>query len=150
MRIQRTNSKNTDFQQLVKLLDIELAERDGEEHSFYAQYNGIDHLNHVIVGYKDETPICIGAIKSFEAEKMEVKRMYIVKDERGKGLASILLQELEQWAKELGYDYCILETGKKQPEAIQLYLKNHYQIIPNYGQYAGIENSVCFQKSINS
>jgi len=67
---------------------------------------------------------------------------------RGKGVAMNILSELEKWAKELGYKKCVLETGKKQPEAIALYKKSQYQIIPNYGQYVGIENSVCFEKMI--
>ena len=49
---------------------------------------------------------------------------------------------------ELSCEKCILETGKRQPEAIELYKKNGYRIIPNYGQYAGIENSVCFEKEV--
>jgi len=49
---------------------------------------------------------------------------------------------------ELGYEKCILETGKKQPEAIALYKKNGYKLIPNYGQYAEVENSVCFEKEM--
>ena len=79
---------------------------------------------------------------------MEVKRMYVPLEKRGKGIASIVLQELEKWAKELGYQKCILETGIKQPEAISLYKKNNYAIIPNYGQYAGVKDSVCFEKKI--
>ncbi len=58
------------------------------------------------------------------------------------------LAELEKWAAELGYNKCVLETGKKQPEAIALYKRSGYKIIPNYGQYIGIENSVCFEKAI--
>ena len=60
-----------------------------------------------------------------------------------------MLQELEIWAKELSFDECILETGFKQPEAIAFYKKSGYQVIPNYGQYVGVENSVCMIKVIN-
>ena len=79
---------------------------------------------------------------------MEVKRMFVDLAFRGNGIASIILNELEKWAKELGYSGCILETGKKQPEAIKLYKKNGYAIIPNYGQYKQVENSVCFEKAL--
>ena len=67
---------------------------------------------------------------------------------RGEGIATIILKELEVWAAELHYEKCRLETGKKQPEAIELYKKNGYKVIPNYGQYEGVENSVCFEKSL--
>ena len=62
------------------------------------------------------------------------------------GFAQIVVKKLESWAKELGFESCILETGKNQPEAIQLYQKIGFQIIPNYGQYINVANSVCMQK----
>ena len=74
--------------------------------------------------------------------------MYTAPESRGKGIASQVLRELENWASELSYKKCILETGKKQPEAIGLYKKNGYKIIPNYGQYAGVDNSLCFEKEV--
>jgi len=55
---------------------------------------------------------------------------------------------LEHWAVELGYKKCVLETGKRQPDAIALYTKQGYESIPNYGQYMGMENSVCFEKEL--
>jgi GNAT superfamily N-acetyltransferase len=148
MTIIRTNSENTDFIELVKLLDADLAIRDGKDHSFYAQYNKIDKIKYVVVAYNNNKPIACGAIKEFAPQVMEVKRMYTLPENRGKGIAQKLLTELEIWAKELSCVKCILETGKKQPEAIQLYKKSGYNIIPNYGQYIGIENSVCFEKEL--
>lgn len=63
-------------------------------------------------------------------------------------MKALILAELEGWAAELSFRKCILETGKKQPEAIELYKSNEYQLIANYGQYIGVENSVCFEKKI--
>jgi len=148
LKLVRTSSDNTDFIELVKALDADLAIRDGEEHAFYHQFNKIDSLKNVIVAYDDDLPVGCGAIKPFTPECMEVKRMFVPLLHRGKGIASAVLQELEQWAKESGYSSCILETGKKQPEAIALYSKNGYQVIPNYGQYKGVDNSVCFEKKL--
>jgi GNAT superfamily N-acetyltransferase len=144
----RTDSANTDFQQLVALLDADLRVRDGEDHAFYAQYNKSDAIKHVVVAYADEQPVGCGAIKYYEDGTMEVKRMYTSEGSRGKGIASVILTELETWAAQLGYSKCILETGLQQPEAIALYKKCNYSIIPNYGQYAGVENSVCFEKQL--
>ena len=134
---------------MVKLLDADLAEKDGPEHAFYAQYHQTNTLQHVLVAYDHDRPVACGAIKPFDEEAMEVKRMFTLPTERGKGIASVLLLALETWAQELGYKKCILETGKRQPDAIQLYLKNGYHIIPNYGQYAEMDNSVCFEKNLN-
>ena len=145
----QTNSANKDFQNLVKELDIDLAIRDGAEHSFYAQFNKIDAIKYVMVAYENEEPVGCGAIKEYNDDTVEVKRMYVIPNKRGRGIASIILTALEQWAKDLDFKKCLLETGKKQPEAIALYTKNKYQIIPNFGQYKNVENSVCFEKTLN-
>ncbi|OGU27715.1 MAG: GNAT family N-acetyltransferase [Ignavibacteria bacterium GWA2_35_9] len=148
IKIIRTNSDNPDFISLVKLLDAELAERDGADHPFYAQFNKIDKIKYTVVAYENGKPVSCGAIKEYSPDTMEVKRMYTLPESRGKGIATQVLIELEKWTVELGYEKCILETGKKQPEAIALYKKNGYKLIPNYGQYAEVENSVCFEKEM--
>ena len=148
MKILRTNSENLEFIELVKLLDKDLAIRDGEDHAFYAQFNKVDSIKYVVVALENKKPFGCGAIKEFSQDTMEIKRMYTSKESRGKGIASMMLAELEQWAKELGFKQCILETGIKQPEAIGLYEKNGYHSIPNYGQYLGVEDSKCFKKII--
>jgi GNAT superfamily N-acetyltransferase len=147
-KIIRTDSSHPDFISLVKLLDADLAIRDGSEHAFYAQFNGIDMLKHCVILYENEKAVSCGAMKEFSPGVMEVKRMYTLPEHRGKGLAVKVLDELEKWAKEISIQKCVLETGKKQPEAIALYEKCGYQRIPNYGQYKGKENSVCFEKEL--
>ena len=144
----RTDSKNADFQLLVSQLDSYLTVLDGAEHAFYAQLNKTDHLREVIVAYEDGIPAGCGAIRAFSPEAMEVKRMYVLPDRRGLGIASAILTALEEWAKELGYQKTVLETGKRQPEAIALYKNRGYSVTPNYGKYVGVDNSVCFEKSL--
>ncbi|HEX2394468.1 MAG TPA: GNAT family N-acetyltransferase [Bacteroidales bacterium] len=148
IRILRSDSNHYDFIELVKLLDADLAIRDGKDHLFYAQFNKIDNIRHVIIAYEDRTPVGCGAIKELEEKTMEIKRMYVIPEFRNKGIATLVLRELEKWTAELSYSRCVLETGKKQPEAISLYRKNGYTPIPNYGQYIGIDNSVCFEKIV--
>lgn len=149
LRIQRTNSEDPDFIKLVQHLDKDLAERDGDEHAFYHQFNNIDKIKHAVLIYDDVKPIGCGAIKEYENNSVEVKRMYTPPEARGMGIATKVLVELEKWAMEMSYSKCILETGKKQPEAIRLYEKNGYKVVSNYGQYAGIVNSVCFEKQLS-
>jgi putative acetyltransferase len=146
LKLVRTDSENADFRQLVPLLDKELAERDGDEHAFYAQFNKIDKIQHVVVACRNGTALGCGAIKEYEKGVAEVKRMFVHKNYRGQGIAGLVLKELELWASESNYHTLILETGKKQPEAISLYQKSSYHTIPNYGQYAGVNNSVCMKK----
>ena len=145
-KIIRTNSNNIDFQELVKELDADLKIRDGEEHAFFAQYNKIDLINHVVVAYMNDEAVGCGAIKQYDDDTMEVKRMFVKPTNRGNGIATMVLKEVENWTKELDFSKCILETGIKQPEAIALYQKNDYTQIPNYGQYETVESSICFEK----
>ena len=144
----RTDCDNRDFQQLVSELDAVLRVLDGDQHKFYAQFNTIDQLKNVIVAYEGNVAVGCGAIKEFSENAVEVKRMYVSPNFRGQGIASKILNELENWAAELKYDTCVLETGNKQPEAIALYKKSGYKIMPNYGQYKGVKNSICFEKNI--
>jgi putative acetyltransferase len=148
IKLIRTDSDNQDFIELVKYLDADLAERDGNDHSFYAQFNKIDKIKHVIVAYENGIRMGCGAIKEYTPNNMEIKRMYTSPGSRGKGIATKVLTELEIWATELSCEKCIVETGKRQPEAIGLYKKNGYKLIPNYGKYAEIENSLCFEKEM--
>jgi putative acetyltransferase len=144
----RTDSSDEAFKELVKILDSELAIVDGEDHSFYSQFNKIDKIRYAVVARENGNPVGCGAIKEFEKGVMEIKRMYVSQNSRKKGIASKILKELELWALELSCSKCILETGKRQPEAIALYNKNGYKLISNYGQYAEVENSVCFSKDL--
>ena len=146
--LKRTSSDDADFQSLVKLLDRDLEIRNGSEHSFYAQYNKIDAIKNAVVYYDNGIAIGCGAFKEYDKNTVEIKRMFVKPDSRGKGVGGKILNELEQWAVEINFTATILETGKKQPEAIALYKKAGYEIIPNFGQYAGVENSVCMKKSL--
>lgn len=148
MTIERTNSTGDSSTKLVQLLDLELAEKDEAAHAVCKQYNKSDTIKHVVVAYDMDAPVGCGAIRKYSDDVMEIKRMYVLKEHRKKGVASYVLHELEEWSKELGCKYCILETGRKFPDAIKLYEKNGYSNIPNYGQYEHIESSICFQKKI--
>ena len=148
VQLVRTDSSNADFQALVVLLDQDLHVRDGEEHAYYAQFNKIDQIQHVVVAYMNDEAVGCGAFKPYADNTVEIKRMFVCPTFRGQSIAQQVLTELEAWASELNVSICVLETGQKQPEAIRLYQRSGYGIIPNYGQYAGIENSVCMQKTL--
>jgi putative acetyltransferase len=146
--VTRTTSNNPDFEKLVIELDAVLAILDGEDHAFYAQFNKSSALKNAIIAYENETAVGIGAYKEYDSETVEMKRMYTISEYRGKGIASTILTELELWAKEENYNIAVLETGFLQTDAISLYQKLGYVITENYGQYIGVENSVCMKKSL--
>ena len=149
IKIIRTNSDNKDFKNLVNELDAYLAVTDGDEHAFYDQFNGIENLDHVVVAYKEDNAVGCGAFKKFDDTSVEIKRMYTIPEFRGNGIASEIIRALELWASELSYEHCILETGKRQVEAVKFYKKKNYENIANYGQYIGMANSLCFKKRLN-
>ncbi|MDX1908956.1 MAG: GNAT family N-acetyltransferase [Bacteroidia bacterium] len=144
-----TDASHPDFIALVQELDAELRVRDGADNAFYAQFNTISTIRYAIVAYVDGQPAGCGAIKPFEEGKMEVKRMFTYPAYRGQRVAEQVLTALEAWAAELGAVTCVLETGTRQPEAIRLYERTGYTRIPNYGQYAEVSNSLCFEKQLN-
>ncbi|MEN2402590.1 GNAT family N-acetyltransferase [Flavobacterium sp. MC2016-06] len=146
--LKRTNSDDIDFINLVVLLDQDLAIRDGEDHNFYNQFNKIDKIKHVVVYYENNTAVGCGAFREKVSDTVEIKRMFVHPEYRKRGIAASVLKELEIWAAELNYSYTVLETGKKQPEAIALYQKQDYIIIPNYPPYEAVDNSVCMKKTL--
>lgn len=145
--LKRTTSDHPDFEKLVLLLDKYLAFLDGDDHAFYAQFNKSSALKNALIAYQDETPVGIGAYKEFE-NAAEMKRMYVLPEQRGKGIATQILIELEQWAKEEGYTTSLLETGQLQKDAIALYTKLGYEKTDNFGPYIGVDNSVCMRKTL--
>lgn len=147
-RLIRTDASDPSFRTLVTELDKELAIRDGDEHAFYDQYNKLESIPHAVLLMDGALPAACGAMRAFAPDAVEIKRMFTAPAHRNKGLGAFILIELESWARELNYKRCVLETGRKQPEAIALYTKSGYHLIPNYGQYIGVDSSVCFEKEL--
>lgn len=142
----RTTSNHKDFQKLVFQLDGYLRIFDGDAHAFYNQFNKSNLLKNAIIAYENNIPIGIGAYKEMNSETIEVKRMFTITEQRGKGVARAILTELEKWAIEEKYSKAVLETGVKLKEAIRLYQRMGYLIIENYAQYIGVEDSICMKK----
>ena len=144
--LMKADASSDDFQTLVTFLDAELEVRDGDEHPFNALFNNLGNIKNVLVAYVDSHAVGCGAFRKFNEDTVEIKRMFVRPEYRGRGIASVVLNGLEEWAREGGFQKCILETGYNQPEAIALYKKSGYQVIPNYGPYENIANSICFEK----
>lgn len=149
MWLERTDSPDENFRMLVVELDRELAICDGDEYAFYSQFNTLDSMLGAVVAYDGETPVGFGAFKKHADDTAEIKRMFVLPENRGQRIAAQVLSGLETWTGESGFTVCVLETGFKQLEAIALYNRSGYTKIPNYGQYADITNSLCMRKVID-
>lgn len=145
----KTDSNNTDFQELVIHLDNYLKEINGKHDAFFSKLNTLDALSHVLVAYSDGKPIGCGAFKPFSEKEAEIKRMFVLPEFRGQGLGRKILKNLEYWAEESNFDFCILETSRDMPNAIKLYQKAGYSSIQNYGPYKDVESSICMKKWIS-
>lgn len=148
IQLRKTDATSADFRALVSQLDADLDERYGAQQDFYGQFNALDTIKHVIIAYDGDTAVACGAIKAFDKDAMEVKRMYVQKTMRGRGIATQVLKHLENWARSLGYVTCILQLADNQAEALALYSKNGYVRTANFGQYMGDEQSICMRKGL--
>jgi putative acetyltransferase len=137
-----------DAARLVARLDAELDQRyPGVRGQFSAANTLADHATFLVASLGGR-PVGCGAFRPLDESAVEVKRMFVAPDCRGRGLARRLLAELEERARRAGYTLARLETGVRQPEAIGLYESAGYRRIPNYGIYAGNADSACFEKSL--
>jgi putative acetyltransferase len=148
--IKRTTSENADFVKLIARLDKDLLNRYDSAQKNYDEHNKIELIDTVLIIYDIDRPIGCGCFKRFDKDTAEIKRMFIESDYRGKGISKVILKELENWASGLGFLRFVLETGKKQPEAIGLYQNYGFNRIDNYGQYADLPNSFCFEKILKN
>jgi GNAT superfamily N-acetyltransferase len=146
--IKKTTSDDLDFKCLTKLFGDYLVDIDGDEKDFFAFYNQV-YIQNVLICYDNEVAIGCGAFKEYEPKVAEIKRMFVLSEQSGKGITASIFNQLEFWAATSGYTSCILETSIRLESAIALYKKMGYEIIPNYGQYIGVESSVCMKKNIN-
>lgn len=146
--LKRTNSDNPDFRVLITKLDADLRLRNGDMMDFYDHHNIIEKNDTVVIAYIDDKPAGCGCFKPFDQESIEVKRMFVEPDARGNGISKIVLNELESWARELGFKFAVLESASKQIEAHSLYHKSGYERIENYAPYVDLPYSFCFRKKL--
>ncbi|MEV6653650.1 GNAT family N-acetyltransferase [Streptomyces sp. NPDC051219] len=94
----------------------------------------------------DGTAVGCGGLRDLGGGAGEVKRMYVDPARRGSGIAARILRALEEWARGQGWTSLRLETGDRQPAAVRFYTRSGYGRIPNFGAYAGLETSLCFER----
>ena len=129
-------------------LDADLRHRNGDIMDIYDQHNIIEQNDTVVIAYLNDEPAGCGCFKPYDAESVEIKRMFVQSAARGNGISKLVLTELENWARELGLTFTVLETGSLQTEALALYNKAGYLPILQYGPYVGLPDSVCFKKQL--
>ncbi len=146
----RTDGKNEDFIDNCRLLDIDLDRRVGRQikREKYEKFNQLDEIREAIVVYDHGRAVGGGAIRRYDDENVELKRVFVHNEYQGQGIGSRLVSLLIEWAAELGYVRMILETGELLAESCAVYKKLGFAVIPNYGPYADMPESLCMAKTI--
>ncbi|MGN0353848.1 MAG: GNAT family N-acetyltransferase [Muricoprocola sp.] len=150
MEYKRTDGTDKDFIENCRRLDEDLDERVGKviQREKYQKYNQLDKIKEAIVVYDEKTLVGAGSLRKYNAQDVELKRIYISPSYRGKGIGTELVSQLMEWAKELGYQRMILETGERLKESCALYKKLGFEIIPNYGPYENMKESLCMARDL--
>jgi len=148
IKLIRTTGNNPEYVELTRQLDEELHVIYGELQCKYDIFNRIYDIDTVLIAYEDNNAIGCGCFKQFDDKTVEIKRMFVQLEFRNRKIAGLILQELESWSIEKGFNKFILETGSNQPLAVALYKRSGYQIIENFGQYVGDSNSICMFKRV--
>ena len=152
MEFVRTDGANKDFVENCRLLDMDLDRRVGKKikRDKYKKYNQLDEIQEAILVYEDNRAVGGGAIRRYDDENIELKRVFVHTEYQGQGIGTKLVSLLIEWAAELGYQRMILETGELLAESCAVYKKVGFQVIPNYGPYANMPESLCMAKDLNS
>jgi N-acetylglutamate synthase and related acetyltransferases len=150
MDFRRTDGNNKDFIENCKLLDMDLDRRVGKkiDRNKYTKYNLLDEIQEAIVVYEDNKAIGGGAIRKYDKDNIELKRVFVHPEYQGQGIGSKLVSLLIEWAMELGYKRMILETGELLAESCAVYRKLGFKVIPNYGPYENMPESLCLAKDL--
>ena len=148
IKVVKTTSENPDFIFLIETFDAYLWDRYPELKKEYWGNNLIEFNANVFIVYLDEKPVACGCFKKYNAASVELKRMFVLPEARGFGLAQLVIKELEIEAKNQGFKVFVLETLYKQKEALNLYQKMGYSIIDKYEPYVDLEYSICMKKEI--
>lgn len=149
-RIEMVRADDARFQALCRALDeyLDAASEREKQRAFYDQYNQTADLLTAALFLEGGEAVGCGGIKAHGDETAELKRMFVRPESRGKKIGARIVGALAAEARARGFKRLILETGKALAPAQALYLGLGFQIIENYGQYRGLESSVCMEMKL--
>lgn len=148
--LQEVNSDNIDFIYLCKELDRFLNQAIGGEakREKYKIFNRLDTMDYVVLAYDNQIPVGCAALRKYSDKEIEIKRVFVCKEYRGKNIGGIILERLISQAKAWNYKRMILETGEFLESSVRLYMRYGFEAIPNYGEYKNMTESFCMGRSI--
>lgn len=127
---------------------VEIEQRYGRPDSEPGPAPTAADIAYFVVAYADGRPVGCGGLRQLDDVTGEIKRMYVLPDRRGTGVATAVLHALERQARSLGWTELRLETGNAQPDAIAFYTRHGYRRVANFGPYIDPEFSFCFGRAL--
>ena len=145
-----TDGSNSDFAALSLLMEEYYNQLAGgaEKRSSFIPHNSLGDIHNVLMVYSENKPVASAAFKAFDASTVEVKRVWVCCEYRGRHISRTMMELLERRAREMGYTRAVLQTREKCVEAVSLYTKIGYSRIENYPPYDGMEHAVCYAKQL--
>jgi putative acetyltransferase len=153
VQIRREDINSTVGANLITGLNAELSQRYPEEGATHFRLDPdevVEGRGAFLVAYVGEKPIGCGAVRQLDAERAEIKRMFVIPEARGQGISRIILEALEMESRRLGVRQLVLETGERQAEAMALYSRAGFARIPPFGEYVDSPLSVCMRKELRA
>ena len=148
IEIVRCTTGAPQFQELIRGLDADLQARYGEVQALYSPHNKVAEIETAVLAFEEGRAVGCGCFKLHAPLTIELKRMYVVPEARGRRIAAQIVGALETWAKELGHTTAVLETGNLQHEAVALYTRCGYARTPNFPPYDQLPASICMKRSL--
>ena len=139
---------HADGDRLRSAQQAELAARYGRLDSEPGPKPTASDISVFVIAYEGADAIGCGGLRTLDERHGEIKRMYVVPERRGSGIASAILRHLEVEARSRAWERLVLETGEQQPDAMRFYEREGYTPIPNFGYYADSELSRCYEKRL--
>jgi GNAT superfamily N-acetyltransferase len=155
LSIERMWLDSVDVQLLISQLNLDLYSRYPEPGALiFSLESGdiVDGVGALLMAELDGEPVGCGAFRIIDdlPGSAEIKRMYVTLAGRGKKIGSALLAELERLGAANGVRRFALETGPRQPEALQVFSAAGYVACEPWGPFVGKDLSVCMEKADTS
>jgi len=109
----------------------------------FIPYNLSESISDVLIAYIDDVAVGCAGLKKYSDTDVEIKRVWVEPDHRGKYIATEMMDKIEEKARELGFKRAVLQTRYIMKDAVGLYTNRGYVLIANYPPYDKLEGAIC-------
>ena len=145
-----TDGSNADFQKFYLKTEEFYSSIVGglKNRAAFVPYNISESITDVLIASISGVAVGCAGLKAYSDSDVEIKRVWVDPEFRGNHISTVMMDELEKRAVELGFKRAILQTRPQMEEAVHLYTKRDYVLIDNYPPYDKLEGAICFAKEL--